>query len=358
MTSMKGATQGLVQKMRNHPRVLLISVGVAILAVWSVTYVMRDFRYRGVPKRAIAAIEAGDLALAKDSIEQALHHYFDATDLDPTLSEVFGKIAEGYYLAGQKHKVNRNTQLQNAMFGQAYTHIEKALATNPTEPHAIYVQGLLDYEKGRKDSALAKMQMAEALGLKTFNLHSTLGFLFNEMNEPGKALEQLKKAYALRPNDETTLYNLFELYFHFEQYSHAVSACSELMKTNPGNNQYKALYAAAIWKNGNEQMARDIFNEIINGTKGREFYGYNTVGWVLIDKNVDPAWGLRLAQAADALKPNNLQSVDILGWGYFMTGDYENAVKYLNRSMIKKPSDEVRRRLQMAKDKLEESRKK
>ncbi len=344
--------------MRNHPRVLLISVGVAILAVWSVTYVMRDSRYHGVPKRAIAAIEAGDLALAKDSIEQALRHYFVALDLDPALSELHGRIAEAYFLAGLKHNQNRKEEMREAMFSQSRQYIHQALAIRPSEPHALFVQGLLYAFNGRIDSAISYMRSAESQGLHRYSLHTNLGFLYNEQGELGRALEEYQKAYEIRKDDPSTIFNLGELYFHLGNYGKAVELYSAMLRLDPKDNRAKANYAAAMWKNGDERKAKEILNGIIKETEGRQFIGYNIVSWVLIDKALDPIWGLNLAHAADALKPNNLESTDILGWGYYVTGDYENAVKYLNRSMIKKPSEEVRRRLQMAKDKLEESRKK
>ncbi len=73
----------------------------------------------------------------------------------------------------------------------------------------------------------------------------------------------------------------------------------------------------------------------------------------MIDKELDPAWGVRLAQAAEAMKPDNIESQDVLGWGYYVTGDYARAVEYLNKSMRKRPSPEVRRRLKMAKERLD-----
>lgn len=332
----------------------VIAAGLVAAAI--LYFVLHESPYAGVPKRAVASIEAGDIALARDSVEQALHHYFDAVDLDPTLADVFGKIAEGYYLAGLKHKANRNTRLMDAMFSQSRIYIQESFRIRPNEPHGMYVSGLLDYEDGQLDSAISKMSLSESMGLRYFNLHVSLGFMYNEKGEPGLSLEEFQRAYDIRPDDPVVLYNLGELYYQVGNYGKAVDRWSELVQLNPKDNHAKANYAAAIWKNGDENQAKSIFNEIINGTKGREFIGYNIVGWVLIDKNVDPAWGLKLAQAADALKPNNIETTDILGWGYYMTGDYENAVKYLNKSMLRKPSDEVKQRLQLAKDKLEDQK--
>lgn len=356
MTSTKNTTPGLVEKMRNHPWLLLISTGMVILAAWTANYLMSDSRYRGVPKRAIAAIEAGDLALAKDSIEQALQHYFNALDLDPSLSELHGKIAEVYYRAGIRHMANRRQELGNMMFEQSQGYINRALANGRLDPNAIFVRGLLYLFHDNRDSAVISLDIADSLGLRKYELYVNLGYLYNEMGDLSRALSNYQKALDLRQDDPSTLFNLGELYFHFGNFSAAVKAYAEAAKLDPEDRVCQANYAMAIWKAGDPESAKKILNNLL--TSSQEYRLYNAIAWALIDKNVDSEWGMRLANAANSLKRDNIESIDILGWGYYVTGDYENAVKYLNRSMIKKPSEEVRRRLQMAKDKLEETRRK
>jgi tetratricopeptide (TPR) repeat protein len=326
-------------------------VVVGLVLVYAFT--SRDDRYRGVPKRALNYLQEGDALLEKDSLDAALEAYYRAMDLEPTLGEIPAKMAEAYYRAGMIHKSRRNEQLKQAMFDQATQFAHDALQRNLGEGRAYYVLGALQMDKTHLDSAFFFLALADSLGLHTFDFHTLAGYVYNEREMVAKTLEHYLKAYELRPEDPRTLYNIGEIYFRVGNYSQSLRYFSELVKVEPKDPGNQANYAAALWKNGDIDHAKDVINEILQSKTARDFQRYNAVAWVLIDKELDPAWGVRLAQAAEAMKPDNIESLDVLGWGYYVTGDYAHAVEYLNKSMRKRPSPEVRRRLKMAKEKLD-----
>lgn len=314
-----------------------------------------DNKYPGVPKRAIGLYKEGVIALEKNDPEKALNSLIKAIELDASFADAQARAGEAYFLAAMKHKASKNTSMKNAMLEQSLTFVNHALAADAENGFAHLVLGYHAYEKNNIDEALRELETAESKGVHSFELHTMLGYLYNEKEETAKCIEQYQRALELRPSDVKTLHNLGELFFGVENYKKATFYFGELLKYDPKDIGLKANYAACIWKSGEAAKAKEIFNQILDLPEGNKFHNYNAVAWVLIDKDVDVEWGIKMALAANELKPNNIESADILGWGYFKNKEYANAVKYLNLSMKMQPSDEVKRRLQMAKEKLDAS---
>lgn len=343
---------------KNKTLILGISALFVLCFLYASIRYFKDDTYPGVPKRAIDEYKKGVAALEKNDPEQALNALFKAAELDQTFADAQARIAEAYFLAAMKHKAAKNTSMKNAMLEQSLMYVNKALAIDLNNGYAHLVLGYQAYEKNNPDEALREFEAAESTGIRSFELHTMLGYLYNEKEETAKCIEQYEKALEFRPADIKTLTNLGELYFGIENFSKATRYYGELLKYDPKDNAIKANYAACLWKSGDQTKAKEIFNQILELSEDNKFKNYNAVAWVLIDKDVDIEWGLKMAQAADDLKPNNIESTDILGWGYYKHEDYFNAVKYLNKSMKMRPDDEVKRRLTLAKEKLDESLKK
>ncbi len=339
------------------------SLRIAIALIIIAAVVVGIFRYsRGrsvskVPKLALEYYQQGVDSLSSGRIESALSLFFKASDLDPEFAMAHAKVGEAYFRAAQAHKARNDMKMMQNMLQQSEIYANKALAADAKDGNGNFVLGLIAWENGNKEEGLRQLEIASNKGFSSFDFHSMLGFVYNDRAEVTKCIEQYLKANDLKPGDKNTMYNLAELYFGIGNYKKSADFYAEIVKTD-NSFEIKASYAAAVWKSGDDQRGKELFNQILESSKGKEFRAYNDIAWILIDKDVDYEWGIKLAQAANDQKPGNLESNDILGWGYFKNKDYENAVKYLNISMKRQPSDEVRKRLDMAKAELEKSKKK
>lgn len=332
-----------------------LGLGAAVVVILAWRFLGSKSEYPGVPKQAVALVKQGDAELAQKNLEKALDLYLKAVDLDATFSLAHAKAAEAYVFASIQHKTTRNQSMQDEMIKQANLYLTKALEANPSEGYAYYVQGLIAAEANTVDPAIEKFETAERLGVSTYALHSNLGFLYNQKSETAKCIDQYQKALRHRSDDVSTLFNLGELYFAVGNYGKATEYYGDLARIQPDLQANRVNYAVALWKDGSDQKAKTLLNQILESSQGSKFRNYNTVAWALIDKDVDYEWGIKLAHAAEEMKRNNIESIDILGWGYFKAKDYTKAVEYLSRSMKYKPSEEVKRRLDQAKEKLKES---
>lgn len=341
----------------NFKKVAILLV-IAILAGFAVWYfLIRSKEYPGVPRIAVKYYKEGLDSLDAGRIEAAANLFTKAVDMDHSFADACAKLAETFYRASVQHKTNKNSKMQTAMLDQAKRFMLMAFDAQPTNGNAHFVRGLIAYDHMAYDDAIRDFEHAEMYGFKSFELHSMMAYLYNEKEMTALCLEQFQKALTIKNNDVKTLINLGEIYFQIGNYEKASDYYSALLKIDPKQTKARVIYALCIWKNGNENQGKSMINQILEDEDTPKVNTYNLAAWQLIDKDIDIAWGIKLANAANDMKPNNIESIDILGWGYYKSGDYSKAVEYLSQSMKKMPSDEVKNRLKMAKDKLEESKK-
>jgi tetratricopeptide (TPR) repeat protein len=299
-------------------------------------------------------VERADRALMNDSLETALQLYFKALDIDDRQTTLYGKIAEGYFFAAMRHKQEKNKNMNEQMLSQAIGFLNQGLEKDPDNPYFNYIAGLIAMDRNQNDSAIAKMSLAYSQGVRAFNLHLYLSDLYNEKEETALCLEHLEKANEIKPNDQRVLFNLGEIYFRTGNFSNAVKYHARLVEVAPEIIDYKAIYAASLWKNGDEKTAKNIFNQILHDQTVNDLQRHHVVAWTLIDRNVDYEWGIKVANVTAETK-RDITSFDILGWGYYNIGDYKKAVYYLSLSYNQQPTAEVKRRLEMAQEKLKNS---
>ncbi len=70
----------------------------------------------------------------------------------------------------------------------------------------------------------------------------------------------------------------------------------------------------------------------------------NYLGYSMIDKKINLNEAMAMVRKAVELKPNDGYIVDSLGWAHFQLGEYEEAVKQLERAVELKPADPDDRR--------------
>lgn len=339
-------------------KTIVIAVCVLILVGFTVWYFfLRSKEYPGVPRTAVKYYKEGLDSLNADRIEAAANLFTKAVDLDHTFADASAKLAETFYRASVQHKTNKNSKMQTAMLEQTKRFMLMAFDAQASNGNAHFVRGLLAFDNKAYDDAIRDFEHAELYGFKSFELHSMMGFLYNEKEKTALCVEQYQKALAIKPDHINTLLNLGEIYFQLGNYGMASDYFSRLVKIDPTHLKARINYALSVWKNGNADLGKTMINQLLESGDKKTVSTYNAIAWQLIDKDIDIAMGLKLAQAANGMKPNNVESIDILGWGYYKSGEYVKAVEYLSQSMKKMPSDEVKNRLKMAKDKLEDSKK-
>ncbi len=76
-------------------------------------------------------------------------------------------------------------------------YFERAIRYTPDDPMVRQVYGYYLVRNGRKNDALAQIEIARKLGGDSANLHYNLGLLYFDLGEFDKSLEHAWKAYQL-----------------------------------------------------------------------------------------------------------------------------------------------------------------
>ncbi len=131
-----------------------------------------------------------------------------------------------------------------------------------------------------------------------------LSSLYQEKPDIPQALDVLKKAEHLYPNNDQIFFDLAILLEKIGKHDQAMSAMEKVLQLKP--NHPEAL---------------------------------NFIGYTWADANIHLGKALSYIKRAIAQKPNNGFIRDSLGWVYFRMGDYDRAVEELQKAVSQEPND-------------------
>ena len=137
-----------------------------------------------------------------------------------------------------------------------------------------------------------------------------LNYYMNE-GKYKKAIRLIKK-YNL---DEEYLMYVYDQMGNFNEA--ALVAMNLYLKTN--NINYLRKYTIYIYKaNQDKKTAKEVVEKLkYILQKVKTPFVYNFLGYVLIDKDINPKEGLEYVKKALEQEPNNIEYIDSLAWGYY-----------------------------------------
>ena len=161
--------------------------------------------------------------------------------------------------------------------------------------------------------------MYEKLGKYNNKFYILALNLYVDNGEYEKAINLINK-YNL--NKEYLIY----IYEQMKSYKKAALVAMDLyIKTK--NIDYLIKYTMDIY---NASQDKQTVNEVINKlkyilTKRKNAFLYNFLGYVLIDKNINPKEGIEYVKKALMLEPDNEEYIDSLAWGYYKLHECKKA---------------------------------
>ncbi len=155
-----------------------------------------------------------------------------------------------------------------------------------------------------------------------------LNYYMNE-GEYKNAVKLIKKHHL---DEEYLMY----IYDEMGKYNKAALVAMNLyLKTK--DLRYLLKYTIYIYKASDDlKTAKEVVNKLkIIEKKIKTPFVYNFLGYVLIDKNINPKEGLKYIQKAIEMQPDNIEYIDSLAWGYYKLHDCKTAweiIKDINSS--------------------------
>ena len=141
------------------------------------------------------------------------------------------------------------------------------------------------------------------------------------MNE-GKYQKAINLVKKHRLDEEYLMY----IYDAMGKYNKAALVAMNLyLKTN--DLKYLLKYTIYIYKASDDlKTAKEVVEKLkIIEKKIKTPFVYNFLGYVLIDKNINPKEGLEYIEKAIKMQPDNIEYIDSLAWGYYKLKDCKSA---------------------------------
>jgi tetratricopeptide (TPR) repeat protein len=255
----------------------------------------------------------------------------DALAVYRRLTEMFPQNAQSPFLTGlilvQQNKKDEARQA----FG-------KTLELAPGYLPAL--EGLVNLDLADKQfpAALQRVEELAAKSPKLAGPQLLLAKIFLAQNDSAKAEAALQKAIDLQPDSPTAYFLLARLYLRTNQHQKALANLNLIAAKNP--KDVSALVLIAVIHDGQKEYepARETYEKILT-IDPKSAIALNNLAYLYAERldRLDKAY--ELAQKARALRPEDPQLADTLGWIMFKKRQYPQALSLLQESAGKLPAE-------------------
>jgi tetratricopeptide (TPR) repeat protein len=230
----------------------------------------------------------------------------------------------------------RQIHLLQKKLDDAIYDLNKAMSLDPSNPNLLLLRSALYLEKGDKEKALADAKNAVQLVPKDVLAIRNYAAILTDSGKFDEAQAQLEKAQKLEPNNPICTLQLGMIFTLQKRSGKAIEAYSEFLKDHPGESNI--LYARGnAYLNLGLQAEAEADYEKAYKDLSKDSGLLNNFAWVLA---TSPDEKLRNGEravklATEACKLTDYKQGHILSTlaaAYAETGDYDNAIKWSEKS--------------------------
>jgi tetratricopeptide (TPR) repeat protein len=159
--------------------------------------------------------------------------------------------------------------------------------------------------------------------------------LLDRMNRPDEAIATLQTLSTERPESLQPAARLGDLLRARERYAEAAVAYdAAVARAGDGPSTWPLLYARgiALERSGQWPRAEADFKRALQ-LSPEQPYVLNYLGYTWVERGENLAEARQMLERAMALRPNDGNIADSLGWALFKLGDLPGAVKWLERAV-------------------------
>jgi len=259
--------------------------------------------------------------------------------------------------------------LATALSAFAYETIFVQNIDDKAQTLAHYTMSLIHDWNGSLDKAIESLEKAALIEKNNYSVALRLGADYGRLGDFEKAVKQLRKAAALKPEDVQAHYLLAIIYSSQSKEQEATDEyeviLQKVIEEDPGNSEGYAYLGQLYYSQGKLPQAIDqfekvlalqpknaeilsilgsLFLEIPQREKAIEFFkrsiesnpkhdgSLNSLGYMYAEDGVNLDEARDLIKRALEIDPENGAYLDSLGWVYYKQGDYEKAVLFLERA--------------------------
>jgi tetratricopeptide (TPR) repeat protein len=210
------------------------------------------------------------------------------------------KILEGcqikdsrvYYLLG-------TLLVQLKRMDEAEENLKKSIQLAPDSYVPYFLLVHIYGKQGRKDEALTLLNDAlEKSLLAKDRINLLFGIAHLQFKDYGEAINYLRKAHELNPNDDSIVFQLAASYEQSKNWFRAVYYLRKTLEINPENSE-----------------------------------ALNYLGYMFAEKGINLNEAMFLIEKALEIEPDNGYFVDSLGWVYYQRGLWDKALEELQKAL-------------------------
>lgn len=265
----------------------------------------------------------GMVLLGMNKYDEALKSFDKASELAPEASMPYQQRGDLYRQKGDMQK--------------ALEQLSKAIELQPDSIATLLVRASVYYELKQPEKALDDIDAAIKLQPTLAQPHMMKAEILAATNHLDQAIAHLEKLLETAPNSELLLNRLGTFYLLANKPRKAIDAASKVLEKDPSDYAALRFRGDAYLNIGKHAEAVADFDKAL-AQKEEDESLLNNFAWVLCtspDDNVrDGARALKLAtKAAESSGYEVPHILSTLAAAYAETGDFDNAVKWSEKSV-------------------------
>ena len=240
---------------------------------------------------------------------------------------------------------------------EAKLQFEKALAMAPGFTEPLEQLATMSFVEKNPQAAITRIERQALLEPKSPGLQYLLGRAYQASGDPKQAEKAYLKAIELNPQAVPAYVSLGQIYGQSKEYDRAIAELDKALAARPDQPAALMLKSIAQQMKGDGASAREGYEKLLK-ISPRFAPAANNLAWMLAEEGPgkDLSRAALLAQSARDAAPQDPQIADTLGWVFYKQGAYPRAESLLREASEKLPTNaEVVYHLGMAQAKMGKS---
>jgi tetratricopeptide (TPR) repeat protein len=218
---------------------------------------------------------------------------------------------------------------------EAETLYKKVLGSNPNQPDALQLLGVLASQTGKNNSAVDFITRALTIAPNHAEAHNNLGKILKELGRLDEAISHYQKALALKPQFVEAHYNLGNGFMELGKLDDAVASYHKALAINPDSAEVHRNLGLALNKLGEIDEATKSFRKALAIKPGSAGVHFNLGSALRKLGQLDAA--VASFNQTLAIKPDYAEAHNNLGVTFHDLGRMDEAVASYRKTIAIKP---------------------